>query len=254
MSLFSLIALALIACGDNSDAQVRSDVRAKPAPQPIASRMAPAAPVRDPIPREEIQQAPTPKVGETPDEEGFAASPPENIEEEEAILEIEVRPGESLVLIADWSGLTVEQIAEANGFHPAATLYPGQLLDLDVDIETFAEMQDARERSEDARLDRFLSRRGSLVGVTSHTVGTGETAWQIAREHGTLPLWVLASFNRGVNLDRLKIGQDLNLPMLGDSVVSHDEVLEDIEGVVEAPEASGSGSEVARDSKISTNP
>ncbi len=149
------------------------------------------------------------------------------------LLEIEVRPGESLVLLGSWSGLTAEAIAAENGIAVTATLYPGQLLELPVTSEVFDGMQSARDDFEDARLDRYLARRGGLLGVTSHTVGTGETAWQVARDHGELPLWVLASFNRGENLDVLRIGQELSLPMLGDSVAMDDEPLEEDEAVEE---------------------
>ena len=50
-------------------------------------------------------------------------------------------------------------------------------------------------------------------------VGTGETAWNIARS-GDMPLWVLAWFNQDKDLDRLSIGDELYLPVLGDTIAT----------------------------------
>lgn len=235
--LTALFALALIACTTDAEPSVvtvdgvrthsRTSVSFDSPPGGVAVAPAPL-----------VGPAPAPEVVAGLSDTGLMVVPPGSVEdlvdgEGDPLLEIEVRPGESLVLLARWSGLSVEAIADDNGIRTGGTLYPGQLLEVDIDTETFTAMQDARDRFEDARLDRYLTRRGTLVGVTSHTVGTGETAWQIGREHGELPLWVLASFNRDLNLDRLRIGQEINLPMLGDTVAMDDEPLEDAESVAE---------------------
>ena len=115
-------------------------------------------------------------------------------------------------------------------------------------------MQDSRDAFEDARLDRYLARRGELVGVTTHTVGTGETAWQIAKDHGALPLWVLASFNRGQDLDRLRIGQEINLPMLGDDQAMDDEPLVAAEPAGDSAAAPAEGPVPASETGNSTIP
>lgn len=243
MPLMSLIALTLVACSGSAESEVSTSQLGRSASGPTPSWSAPPG-EGDPAPMAVL--APSPVHGpEAPvafagdgDGDGVSRSGTGSVEdlvdgEGDPLLEIEIRPGESLVLLSQWSGLSVEAIAEANGLRTGATLYPGQLLEVDLDVETFAAMQDTRDRFEDARLDRYLTRRGTLVGVTTHTVGTGETAWQIAREHGELPLWVVASFNRGRNLDRLRIGDELNLPMLGDTVVMDDAPFEEVVPVAE---------------------
>jgi LysM repeat protein len=257
-TLLSLAAIALLACSTQSEPEVvQSAIGGTIETPTIAWAAKPGPPVISNAPFT-IESAPAAtddaiaRVTDSPIDTKNFPVPVEDLTDGEGdpLLEIEVRPGESLVLIADWSGLTVEDIADANGIRSGATLYPGQLLEMGIDSETFAAMQDARERFEDTRLDRYLERRGSLVGVTTHTVGTGETAWQIGREHGELPLWVVASFNRGQDLDRLRIGQELSLPMLGDTVAWDDEPTEE-PGEVQEPVGSP---ENRADSEVSTIP
>ncbi|GEM_PF-2006355 len=242
-ALNALLALALVACSTDPAADVMVSDQGRANTATSVPFIASSADVAAPTP--EIGPAPAPETVAEIVDTGLVAVPPGSVEdlvdgEGDPLLEIEVRAGESLVLLAGWSGLSVEVIASDNGIRTGATLYPGQLLELNVDSETFAAMQDSRDNFEDVRLDRYLARRGTLVGVTTHTVGTGETAWQIGRDHGELPLWVLASFNRDRNLDRLRIGQELNLPMLGDTVAMDDEPLIEGESVAEvAPDSPG---------------
>ena len=132
--------------------------------------------------------------------------------------EIQVRHGESLVQLAHWAGLKAEEIAWKSGVDVRAMIYSGQTLVLPLDDEGARELERKRNHYEDTRLDNYLERRGGLLAVGPYAVGTGDTAWAIARENGGLPVWVLAAFNRNTDLDSLQIGQQIHLPVLGDSV------------------------------------
>ena len=63
-----------------------------------------------------------------------------------------------------------------------------------------------------------MKRRGGLADVQTYRMRTGDTVWDVARENGRLPLWVVSAFNADVDLDRVGIGADLRLPVPGDSV------------------------------------
>ena len=161
-----------------------------------------------------IEEAPDPftlAVAEVEPEPIEAATPPEHT------VDIEVRPGESLVLLASWSGVPAEDIAALNDIHVTGTVFPGQGLVLPLDLQEAASFGDLRGEFHDARLQRFVDGRGGLVKVEAHAVGTGETAWGISRS-GDMPLWVLSWFNQDKNLDRLSIGDELFIPVLGNTL------------------------------------
>ncbi|MFH1465507.1 MAG: LysM domain-containing protein [Pseudomonadota bacterium] len=145
-------------------------------------------------------------------------------------LEVEVRAGESLVLLARFSECSVEVLAEVNGLDPTEPLFPGQgLLLPSEDEHGDSAIRARRDAFAQARLDTWLERRGGLLALEEHRVRTGETAWGIARDARGIPSWVLAAYNPEVDLDRLTIGARLVVPVLGDTVA-------DAEPEVRAPE------------------
>lgn len=132
--------------------------------------------------------------------------------------EITLRHGESLVLIADWTGVTSEELAELNGIDVTDFLVAGQELSVPLHVVSLDQLQESRDAALDRRLERYLRGRGGLAGVDTHRVRTGETAWSIARDRHGLPTWVLAAYNPDVDLDRLRIGDSLQVPVLADTV------------------------------------
>jgi hypothetical protein len=142
---------------------------------------------------------------------------------------VEVRAGENLVLLARWAGSSVEALAELNGLDVSEPLYPGQsLLIPSADEAGDTSLISARESFAQARLDRYLERRGGLMAVEEHRVRTGETAWGIARDQLGIPTWVLAAYNPESDLEHLGIGDRLMVPVLSDTVA---------DAVTSAPEA-----------------
>ena len=158
-----------------------------------------------------------------------------------ASVEITVISGENLVMLAEWADCSVEELAAVNGIDPRDPLIAGQGLKIPaVDEGAFMAFEAARNGATDRRLERYLSRRGGLVGVDEHSVRTGETAWEIAHDQAGIPTWVLAAFNRGEDLDRLSIGDRLRVPVLGDTVADAatvDEAGDPIDMAVERDEA-----------------
>lgn len=131
--------------------------------------------------------------------------------------EIQVRSGESLVMLAGWAELTVEDLLEVNAIDPAAGLRVGQAIAIPLPEEMAPGFEDSRQAWQTARLDRYMARRGGLVGLDTYVVRTGDVAWKLA-DANDLPMWVFTAFNREADLDRLRIGDRLTLPVLGDSV------------------------------------
>ena len=131
---------------------------------------------------------------------------------------ITVRPGENLVKLARYAGITAEELAALNGLPVAGGLVAGQ----EVRVPDDPDFGVRREAAHDARLQDWCADRGGMLGVTTVIVRTGDNATLIARAQG-VPLWVLAAFNRSADLARLSIGDTLYLPVVGDALHLYEE-------------------------------
>jgi LysM repeat protein len=172
-----------------------------------------------------VETAPPPElpVAESVPEEAPVAieSPPEP-----PSVSIDVRSGESLVLLADFAHVRAEDVADLNGVDLKDAIVPGQTLKVPTaDAADFAARRDAWLAG---KVERYLSRRGGVVGLSDRRVGTGDTAWSIAREQGRVPMWIVEYYNPNVDLDRLGIGDKLTLPVFADTVAEAA-----VDGVVE---------------------
>lgn len=133
-------------------------------------------------------------------------------------VEVTLRHGETLVVLAQQAGVTAEELAERNGLDVTAPLVAGQALLVPVHLVSADQLEADRAAAFERRLDRYLRGRGGLAGVSTHRVRTGETAWSIARDRHGLPTWVLAAYNPDLDLDHLRIGDALQVPVLADTV------------------------------------
>ena len=177
-----------------------------------------------------VEAAPVEEVetNETPPMEQLAALEPVQIDIEVVLDEepepvetftASVRSGENLVLIADWAEVSVEDLLAVNeGLDPTEPLFPGQSLAIPLPEVEEHVFEANRQAFVDAKLERYMERRGGLVGVREHRVRTGDTAWGLASNEAEIPMWVLAEFNRDSDLERLSIGERISLPVLGDTV------------------------------------
>lgn len=98
-----------------------------------------------------------------------------------------VQPGDSLYRIAQRFGLTVEQLASANGITNPALIHPGQVL--------------------------IIPSSGSTgsTGTTTYVVKAGDTLWGIARQFNTT-VERLVQLNGLTNANLLRVGQTLIVP------------------------------------------
>jgi LysM repeat protein len=226
-SLLPLITL-LVACSTEptSTFEPLADPPKVTAPSPdVAAYTAPIeADTFEPGP---LSPAPIPTIASTDDgaPAGLFSTPPDA-----PVASITVQDGESLALLAGWSGVVAEEIASLNEIDVSDALYPGQELILPTQAADSVETE--RVAFTEVRLSRYLDRRGGLAGIRTYRVQTGDTAWGIARQELGVPTWVLSHYNGGDSLDRLSIGQELIAPVLGDEITADAEALTD-----EPPEA-----------------
>lgn len=134
-----------------------------------------------------------------------------------------LRRGETLAHFARWSGLTIEDVAESSGLDLHGRYPVGTEVLLPVGDELAATIVEQREAHHRKRVEGYLASRGGAKGTNFHRVRTGETAWSIAQDADKLPVWVVESYNPTVDLEALRPGQELMLPILADTVVDASE-------------------------------
>ena len=137
-----------------------------------------------------------------------------------ALVEITVQAGETLYDLARWSRVEIESLEALNGIQMNDGLKAGRTLVLPLTKSDKVRLDRARGKALERRKTRYLARRGGLVEVKAYRIRTGDTVWGVARRSGRLPMWLVKLYNPKVNLNRVKIGQSLQLPVLGDTVVA----------------------------------
>ena len=144
---------------------------------------------------------------------------PEVVVEPERVLVYELRRGETLAHFARWSELPVETVAAASGLSPLDDLLPvGTVVRVPWSEGLEGLVVQRRDAHHVRRAEGWLLSRGGSVGVTFHTVTSGESAWSIAHDNGDLPVWLIETYNPAVDLERLRPGQELMLPEFPDPI------------------------------------
>jgi hypothetical protein len=133
-----------------------------------------------------------------------------------------VRHAENLVSLAELAKTSVDEIASINALDDFDALRAGDELQLpipdsvgSVEEDGFIAMfEEDRIAARQVRVDRFESQKGGVVGVESYRVKTGDNAWTLATKEFEVPLWVLSHYNPDVNMESLRIGQQIQFPSL----------------------------------------
>ncbi len=130
----------------------------------------------------------------------------------------EVRHGESLAHYARWAELPVEAIADASGLSLEQPVAVGATVRVPGDDVMRAKVESARDAHHRRRAHGYLANRGGSQGTEFYVVRTGDTAWTVARDEVGVPVWLLETYNPAVDLDRLRPGQQLMVPVIADTV------------------------------------
>jgi LysM repeat protein len=195
---------ALAACGgpDEPPAEVAAPLTAAEALAEIGEAFAAATAPEPPteIAEPVAAEAPAPEAGPAP-------------------RTLRLQHGESLALVAQWLGGTPEALAQANDLSMKARLDVGHTINYEATDAQQAKLEAARAAFSEQRLASFLKRRGGLVEVIDHRVRRGQSLWLVARRN-RLPMWVMAHYNPGRDLNTLAPGDTIKLPVLGDGLTA----------------------------------
>ena len=155
-------------------------------------------------------------------------APPETVPVEAPVpvyATYELRRGETLAHFARWSDLPVEVIAESSGLDLEGGYPVGTTIRVPVESpEMEARIADRREAHREARVEGYVASRGGAIGTSFVAVRTGDTATSIARENQDVPVWLIEAYNPEVDLDHLRPGQELMVPVLADIVVDAEDL------------------------------
>jgi hypothetical protein len=140
------------------------------------------------------------------------------------LITYQLRRGETLAHFARWSELPLETIAEASGLSPLDDTLPvGTPIRVPLDEDGRARVETRRDEHRFRRAEGWLATHGGEVGTEFYKVRTGDSAWTIAKDHGEMPVWVIESYNPALNLERLRPGQELMLPLVASRVAVDDQ-------------------------------
>lgn len=138
---------------------------------------------------------------------------------EARVVTITVRRGETIRLYARWSGLKQADMRDANDMGKKGGLKINQAFRLELTPKQYRSFTEARTDHFNQLEKEFFS-RFEVVGVDRYVVRPGDNVWRISKLHGKVPPWVLEKFNSNLNLAKLKVGEELVIPILGELAAS----------------------------------
>jgi len=128
---------------------------------------------------------------------------------------IEVQELETLGHFGDWLEIKTQRLRDINGLAFRAPLAVGQRIKLDldtVDAKVFEERRIAYHR---AQQDSFF-RQHIIIGVTEHTIRSGESIWILALRQYKVPVWLFRQYNPEISLNKVQPGTKVQMPLLSD--------------------------------------
>ena len=124
---------------------------------------------------------------------------------------IDVEPEETLGHYAEWLEVSAGKLREINNLAFGEEIRIGQKLHLSFEKVNPHEFQRRRLEFQQSIEEDFFA-AWKIEGVREHTVKRGESIWYLTNRMYDLPLWLVAKYNPGKDLQDLHIGDKLNIP------------------------------------------
>ncbi|GAB4335531.1 MAG: hypothetical protein Kow0037_15550 [Calditrichia bacterium] len=125
---------------------------------------------------------------------------------------IEVFPNESLERLAEWLNTPINRIKELNHLGRRLRLNPGQRLKLDL-TETTPEAFLQKRLDFHLNVLKNWKEENKIFRILEYKVSRGESVWKISQENYGIPLEIVQYFNYDYNLNRLKPGDRIKIPV-----------------------------------------
>lgn len=126
---------------------------------------------------------------------------------------IEVAMNETISQVADWMGVTPDEIREWNGMDSGAQIQQDQRLLLKFEKMDPGEFVIAREDYHKQIREDFFA-RFEVTKTEDYLVKRGENLWSICYQKFDVPPWLLEEYNPKVDIAMMKPGTKLKIPQL----------------------------------------
>ncbi len=126
---------------------------------------------------------------------------------------IEVQASETLGHYAEWLDIRARDIRRLNNLAFSDPVIVGERLRLDFSRVNIAGFERAR-RAYHLGLQQEFFANYHIQGVISHRVRADENISTLAGSRYSTPIWLLRQYNPGLDMNRLRIGQEIVFPRL----------------------------------------
>jgi membrane-bound lytic murein transglycosylase D len=124
-----------------------------------------------------------------------------------------VQSEETISHIADWLGLTPQKLRELNSMRPQANVQAGRKFIVDFSRVNQADFHRKRLQYHRSLQEGFFANY-KVQGTRNYTVKNGDSVWELCNRRFDLPFWLLARYNKGLNLLQLHPGVEILVPIV----------------------------------------
>jgi membrane-bound lytic murein transglycosylase D len=124
-----------------------------------------------------------------------------------------VQPEETLGHYADWLEIPTNQLRKFNGMRYDQRIRVGQSLQIPFGTVSKKEFEERRVAYH-AGIRKSFYDTHRIDGSRIHEVRRGETLWIVANRKFDVPLWLLVAYNHFRDLNRLKPGEKVTIPVI----------------------------------------
>ncbi|MBN2008337.1 LysM peptidoglycan-binding domain-containing protein [candidate division KSB1 bacterium] len=130
-----------------------------------------------------------------------------------------VMPEETLGHFADWLEIRTQELRNINGLKYSHEIQLGQKIKIVYSNVLREEFEQRRmEYHRVIEEDFFASFR--IDSVQTHLLRSGENIWQLCNDVYEVPYWLFIKYNPHLNINRLRNGEKINIPIISEKSVA----------------------------------
>jgi membrane-bound lytic murein transglycosylase D len=126
---------------------------------------------------------------------------------------VEIQASETVGHFAEWAGVRAQDVRSLNDLNARQPLIIGNRLRVPLTAVNQSEFELRRRQFHIAQQENFF-RNYRIQDVDRHQVAANENIDTLARQRYSVPLWLLRQYNPGLDLGRVRIGQEVVFPVL----------------------------------------
>jgi LysM repeat protein len=209
-----------LGCSDEVDLEAAAEWYQPFFADPEQALLEPAEGAFEPLADEPLAAALV-EPGPYDDEAAVAAEPNEAAMGEARLVVIKVQRGETVPLFSKWAGIPTEELRALNQMGKRRNLRIGAAFNLMLDPAAYRRFSESRT-NHFTQLEKEFFAKFEVVRLERYEITRGDNIWKISKLHESVPVWVLEKFNSNVDLSKLKVGDELLVPVLNEVVAATD--------------------------------